>query len=122
MGAKQKAAKAAPKKKKADEGEEEAEGVDLFAIENVCDIGNGEPLFLEFEAHDWALMTLLWELHLLAAAFKKDVADPDREKIPEQHFAFYFQKYFKKQIQPKSFGKDTLKELITTFVKDTVAL
>merc|ERR1712151_501819 len=118
--AKQKTAKAAPKKKKADDGEEDEAGMDIYSIDNVCDVGNGEPLFLDFEAHDWALMTLRWELHLVAVAFKKDVGDPDREKIPEQHFSFYFSKYFKKSIQPKNFGKDSIKEVVAAYVKDTV--
>merc|ERR1712048_336160 len=100
-------------------GEDEV-GVDIFSIENVCDVGNGEPLFLDFESHDWALMTLRWELHLLATAFKKDVADPDREKIPEQHFSFYFNKYFKKNLNTKNFGKESVKDLVASLVKDTV--
>merc|ERR1712048_661852 len=117
--AKQKAAKANPKKKKADE-DEDAPGVDIFSVENVCDVGNGEPLFLEFEAHDWTLMSLRWELHLLAVAFKKDVGDPDREKIPEQHFAYYMNKYFKKSVNTKQFGKDNIKDVVAAYVKDTV--
>merc|ERR1712151_91410 len=120
--AKQKAAKAAPKRKRTDDEADEEAGMDLFSIEDVCNVGNGEPLFLDFEAHDWALMTLRWELHLLATAFKKDVNDEDREKIPEQYLQFYFQKYFKKNINPKSFGKDDIKDLVTAFVKDTVTL
>merc|ERR1712048_1028282 len=43
-------------------------------------------------------------------------------KIPEQHMAFYFQKYFKKPINPKMFGKDSVKDLITGFVKETVTI
>jgi len=119
--AKQKTVKATSKKKTEDEADESA-GIDIFSIEDVCDVGKGVPLFLDFEAHDWALMTLRWEMHLLATAFKKDVNDEDRQKIPEQHLAFYFQKYFKKSISPKTFGKESLKDLITGFVKDTVTL
>merc|ERR1712048_736608 len=119
--AQQKTAKAASKSKKIDDGDEEEAGVDIFAIENVCNVGNGDPLFLDFEAHDWTLMSLRWELHLLAVAFKKDVGDPDREKIPEQHFAYYMNKYFKKSVNAKQFGKDNIKDVVTAYVKDTVA-
>merc|ERR1712151_282539 len=117
--AKQKAAKLSKKKKKED-GDEDDAGKDIFSVDNICDVGNGDPLFLDFETQDWALMTLGWELHLLVTAFKKDVGDADREKVPEQHVEFYFQKYFKKAIQPKTFGKDTIKELVAAYVKDAV--
>merc|ERR1712226_140241 len=62
-----------------------------------------------------------WELHLLATAFKKDVNDPDREAIPMQHVLYYYNKYFKKALHCKTFGKDTIKDL-SEFVKDAVKM
>merc|ERR1712048_1093089 len=106
---KQKTAQETAKKKPDDDEDLDK---DIFTIQDICDVGDGEPLFLNFTPEDWALMSLRWELHLLAAAFKKDVDDPDRTEIPEQHMAFYYYKYFKKNLAPKGYGKDTLAELV----------
>mmetsp|Transcript_121530 Transcript_121530/g.343817 ORF Transcript_121530/g.343817 Transcript_121530/m.343817 type:complete len:817 (-) Transcript_121530:120-2570(-) len=117
---KQTAAKSVIAPKKADDDEEET-AVDILLVEDVCDIGDGEPLFFNFSPEDWALCALRWELHLLAAAFKKDVDDPDRVSIPEAHVQYYYSKYFKKNLGWKAFGKDSLASL-ATMVKDTVSL
>jgi len=55
-------------------------------------------------------------------AFKKDVNDPERQDIPEAHFMFYYGKYFKKALAPKLFGKENLKDLFDSFLKDVVTL
>lgn len=59
----------------------------------VKDIGTGEPLFCNFgfEAkgvrsrsrmlQDWALLSLRFELHLLAHSFLHDCGDPERPLI-----------------------------------------
>ncbi|CAE8731434.1 unnamed protein product, partial [Polarella glacialis] len=60
-------------------------------------------------------------LYLLQDAFQKDVNDPDRAGIPENHLSFYYYKYFKKQLNPKLFNLSTNLELIA-LVKDTVAI
>merc|ERR1711879_449920 len=51
----------------------------------------------------------------------KDVNDPDRPDIQEQHFAFYYNRYYKKQLNVRFFGKETVPELFE-MVNDTVAL
>ena len=55
-------------------------------------IGNGEPLFADFNWEDWALLTLRYELHLLSHAFKKDVDDPERPGFSDTHLSFYYNK------------------------------
>merc|ERR1712187_301683 len=109
--AKQKAVNANPKKK-TDDDEDPFLGADIFTLEDVSDIGNGEPLFQKFDDQDWALMKLRWELHLLPTAFKKDVDGPDRQAIPQEHVGFYYQKYFKKNLNLKCFNVDSLDGLV----------
>merc|ERR1711939_840224 len=94
---------------------------DIFAVDNVCDIGHGEPLFAKFGNEDWVLMQLRWELYTFVTAFKKDVDDADRQAIPEPHISFYYNRYHKKNFTPKLFGKDTLTELLG-MAKDTVTI
>merc|ERR1712217_910636 len=100
--------------------DEEAEDeVDIFLVEDVKDVGNGAPLFADFAMEDWALLQLRMELYYLQAAFRKDVDDPERSSIPDAHLAYYYNKYFKKTLNPKNFGKTTNSELCV-LVKDTV--
>ncbi|CAE7405966.1 unnamed protein product, partial [Symbiodinium pilosum] len=70
---------------------------------------------------DWALLQLRYELFLLQDSFKKDVNDPDRVAIPEAHVAFYYSKYFKKQMNTKQFGVSEMSDIVK-LVKDTVAI
>merc|ERR1711920_441665 len=70
----------------------------------------------EWVFEDWALLQLRYELFLLQSAFKVDVNDPDRPGIHEGHFGFYYQKYFRKYLNPKFFGVEGHTEL----VKETV--
>ncbi|CAE8590251.1 unnamed protein product, partial [Polarella glacialis] len=115
---KQKAFKAAGAKKT---GESSEAAKDISSVEDVSDIGGGEPLFANFAPEDWALIQLRHELYLLQDAFQKDANDPDRAGIPENHLSFYYNKYFKKQLNPKLFNLSTNLELIA-LVKDTVAI
>eukprot|EP00408_Alexandrium_pacificum_P067093 CAMPEP_0171175998 /NCGR_PEP_ID=MMETSP0790-20130122/11513_1 /TAXON_ID=2925 /ORGANISM="Alexandrium catenella, Strain OF101" /LENGTH=837 /DNA_ID=CAMNT_0011640883 /DNA_START=69 /DNA_END=2579 /DNA_ORIENTATION=+ len=117
-------------KKKAAEGEEKKDGeeeleekmdVDIMSVEDVCDVGNGEPLFAEFAFEDWALLTLRFELHLLQEAFREDANDPERVGIHESHLLFYYDKYYKKQLTPGLYGKDTPADVVD-LVKDAVQL
>lgn len=87
------------------------EELDVFAVEDVTDVGNGEPLFGNFVPEDWALLSLRYELHLLMHAFRKDLDDPERPGFTEAHAAFYFNKYFKKPLAPQTFGMSDLKGL-----------
>merc|ERR1712110_956798 len=105
-----------------DEAEEEAKPeIDIFDVEDVTDIGTGEPLFAEFGFEDWALSSLRFELDLLIKFWAKDVNDPDSPDIQEQHFAFYYNRYYKKQLNVRFFGKETVPDLFE-MVNDTVAL
>lgn len=115
--AKQKAFKAAPKK---DAGEEK-KPKDLASIEDINDIGDGEPAYASFEPEDWALLQLRYEVFLLADAYKKDLDDPDRQQIPEVHLAFYYSKYYNKQLNPGIFTLKTVAELVD-LVKSTATI
>ncbi|CAE7331738.1 unnamed protein product [Symbiodinium natans] len=99
----------------------DAASLDPFAIEDVTDLGNGEPLFAEFTFEDWMLLTLRFELHLLCHAFRHDLDDPDRPSFKENHFSFYYQKYYKRGFNLKSFGVESTEGLVN-LVKDTVEM
>jgi len=125
--AKQKAKpKSAAKPKKAEgedaEEEESKPDVDIFEVKDVCDIGNGVALFSEFAFEDWTILSLRAELFLLMEGFKKDANDDERVGIHESLFQHYYNKYFKRGFNPKLYGKDNLKEVISDFVKDTVKI
>lgn len=117
---KQTAFKAKAKPKKADDADAAAD-TNIMEAKDVNDIGNGEPLYANFGFEDWALLSLRYELYLVMKSFTTDVNDEDRPGIPENHFLFYFQKYLKKSIAPKSYGKENLADLFT-LIKDTVAI
>lgn len=89
-----------------------AEDIDVGSVDDVTDLGNGEPLFAYFEYEDWTLLAARYELHLLLHAFKNDLDDPDRPSFPEGHVAFYYNKYFKKPFHLKSFSCKEFKDFI----------
>jgi len=132
---KRKAAKAAEKKVEK-EGEEEAaeeepqgedsmeidvDELDALTVEDINDIGTGEPLFANFAFEDWSLLRVRLELHLLLVSFKKDLNDPERQSFHESHLSFYYNKYFKKSFNIKFFGVDKFAGL-AALIGDTVAL
>jgi len=92
---------------------------DVFGVEDILDVGKGEPLFAQFSMEDWTMMSLRFEMHLLAHAFRRDANDPDRVGIHVEHLAFYYQRYFKKTLNHKLFGVETVQEMLD-MVKDTV--
>jgi len=106
-----------------DEGAAEMEGddIDIFSVEDVCNVGDGEPLFSNFSSEDWALLQLRFDLYFLQLAFKKDVDDPERIGIHETHLNFYYNKYCRKQLNPKHFGVATNTD-VCKLIKDTVAI
>jgi hypothetical protein len=113
--------KEAKKKAAAEAGEEEveeepmeinAEDIDVFGVEDVTDIGSGEPLFANFAFEDWTLLGLRVEFHLLLHSWKKDLNDPDRPSFKENHMPFYYNKYFKKQFNLKAYGVEELKDFM----------
>eukprot|EP00931_Biecheleriopsis_adriatica_P023799 TRINITY_DN1495_c0_g1_i1.p1 TRINITY_DN1495_c0_g1~~TRINITY_DN1495_c0_g1_i1.p1 ORF type:complete len:912 (-),score=269.55 TRINITY_DN1495_c0_g1_i1:83-2509(-) len=94
---------------------------DVFDIEDVCDIGHGEPVFAAFAFEDWALLSLRFELHLLAHAFKHDCGDPERAGIYPDHLLFYYNKYFKKGLNPRNYGVADIPTMLD-MIKDTVLI
>jgi len=100
---------------------EEFDKLDVFGLESILDTGRGIPLFYQFGFEDWTMMQLRYELHILVHAFRRDVNDPDRVGIHVDHFLFYYNKYFKKQLNAKYYGADTVKELME-LVRDTVVI
>jgi len=128
IAADKKAAKAAD----AGEGEEaakeeeepmkiDAEDVEPSSVEDVNDIGSGEPLFANFAFEDWMLVSLRYELHLLVHAFKKDIDDAERTGFHESHLGFYYNKYFHKQWSTRTFGCNSLKDVVE-LIKENVAI
>jgi len=116
------------KKKKEEDAEDEdgdgdkaPEDIDIFALEDINDLGEGVPLYKDFGFEDWALVTLRWELYLLSHAFMKDVDDEERVGIHESNLAFYYNKYYKKTLNSKHYGKDTNTALLD-LIKDTVTI
>jgi len=102
------------------EEELDREEVDIFGIENICDMDSeGTPLFSNFAFEDWALLSLRFELHLLVHSFRHDANDPERTGIHPEHLAFYYNRYYKKALNSKNYGVETVDELLE-LVKDTV--
>lgn len=111
-----------------DEEEEEpkqtdinAEDLDVFAVDDVTDVGNGEPLFANFVYQDWALLSLRFELHLMIHAYKRDLDDPDRPTFHENHLGFYYNKYYNKPFAVSNFGCANVAEVVE-LIKDTVEI
>eukprot|EP00927_Polykrikos_kofoidii_P071813 TRINITY_DN68021_c0_g1_i1.p1 TRINITY_DN68021_c0_g1~~TRINITY_DN68021_c0_g1_i1.p1 ORF type:complete len:946 (+),score=162.80 TRINITY_DN68021_c0_g1_i1:62-2899(+) len=95
------------------------ENLDVYTVANVFDIAKGEPLFANFEYEDWTLLGLRAELLFLVHGFRYDLNDPERPAFHLSHLSFYYQKYFKKPLEPKHFGVASLSDLLN-LVKDTV--
>jgi len=117
-----------PADEKMEEAEEEEEdvavdfeGIDVFGVDDVMDLGGGMPLFKDFLSEDWALLSLRFELHLLVHAFKHDVADDERPGIPVNDLAFYYNKYYKKPLAQASYGVESLADVVN-LVHDTTRI
>jgi len=115
------AAKAGEADEKEGEEDDPRDTLDVFAVEDISDVGEGEPLFGRFEHEDWSLLTLRYDMHLLVNAFKHDVEDAEMPGMPEAHLAFYINKYFHKTIDPKYYALSTLAEVLKQ-VDDTVCI
>eukprot|EP00440_Ansanella_granifera_P038802 gb/GFBE01042104.1/.p1 GENE.gb/GFBE01042104.1/~~gb/GFBE01042104.1/.p1 ORF type:complete len:1026 (+),score=358.55 gb/GFBE01042104.1/:1-3078(+) len=94
---------------------------DVFEIEDVMDVGTGEPLFCNFTFEDWALLSLRFEMHLLSHSFLKDCGDPERAGIYPDHLTFYYNKYYKKALNPKNYGVDGVEDLLG-LIRDTIVI
>jgi len=112
---------ASGKKPAKKEGDEADEDVDLFSVTDVCDVGEGVPLFSNFSTEDWQLLNLRCEMALLSVSFKKDADDEDRTGIPLDHLAFYYDRYFRMNFSAKQFGLATNEEVLA-MCKDTVSV
>jgi len=109
-----------------EEEEEEVVDVDLasldvFEVDDVCDIGGGKPLCNDFQNADWTIMGLRFELNLLVHAFRKDIDDPERLGIHIDHLGFYYSKYFRKDFWPATYGCDN-EQGVLDLVKDIIYL
>lgn len=106
-----------------EDDEVDIESLDVFAVEDVCDVGGSPkmPLFTKFAFEDWTMMGLRYELSLLTHAFRRDVNDSDRIGIHIDHLGFYYNKYFKKALNTKFYGVESMKELLG-LVRDTVVV
>lgn len=102
-----------------EEEEVDFEGVDIFGVDEVDDIGGGMPLYKDFASEDWILMSLCFELHLMAHAFRKDCDDPDRKGIILEHLPFYYSRYYSKTLVPKNYGMESEAEVVN-LCKDCV--
>jgi len=98
--------------------------VDVFGCDDIYEIGGKPiqmPLFAEFAIEDWALMGLRFEMNLLVNAYKKDVKDPERLEIHEDNISYYYQKYFKKNLNAAFFGRKSINDLLR-FLGDTLTI
>lgn len=115
-------ARALEEKVEAEQNEDvDTENLDVLAVEDINDIGNGEPLFGQFQYEDWILLSTRYELHLLAHSFKKDLNDPDRPSFDLKHLSFYYQKYYRKAWNFSQFGVKEFEELVE-LLKDSVSV
>jgi len=98
-----------------------AEDVDVMSVEDVADLGNGEPLFANFAFEDWVMLSTRYELHLLLHAFRKAMNDPDRASFGEANLDFYYIMHYKKPFKLQSFGTTSLRSFVD-LMKDTLAI
>jgi len=97
------------------------ENLNVFGVADVLNIGGGAPLWKDFQSEDWAMTSLRFELHLLAHAFRLDANDPERPGVHLDHLLYYYNRYYRKQLNLNSYGVGTVKDLVD-LVSDTVCL
>eukprot|EP00927_Polykrikos_kofoidii_P048527 TRINITY_DN42796_c0_g1_i1.p1 TRINITY_DN42796_c0_g1~~TRINITY_DN42796_c0_g1_i1.p1 ORF type:complete len:992 (+),score=200.91 TRINITY_DN42796_c0_g1_i1:24-2978(+) len=97
------------------------EDLDVFAVEDVNDVGNMEPLFSQFGLDDWAMLGLRVEMHLLVQAFRHDVVDPSMRAIRVDNLEYYYHRYYMKSLSLKYYGVESVQELLH-FVRDSVSI
>jgi len=101
--------------------EVDLENLDVMAVEDILDVGAGEPLFANFTYEDWTLLSTRYELHLLIHSFKKDLNDPDRPSFAMKDLGYYYNKYYRKSWNFQQFGVKEFDDLID-LIKDSVSL
>jgi len=93
---------------------------DVFGIEDINNIdGEDTPLYMDWEYEDWILLSLRFEVHLLIYSFLKDCPDKERPGMPPEHLAFYYERYFNKTLNLKTFSCETAEDLLG-LIKDTI--
>lgn len=95
--------------------------IDVSTVEDINDIGSGEPLFSNFAFEDWTMLSARYEIHLLVLSFKKDLDDADRPSFTAKDLPFYYNKYFKKAFNIRTFGMEKVEKLME-LIKDTVKI
>jgi len=95
--------------------------LDVFTVENVNDIGSGEPLYSNFEYEDWCLLAFRIELFLLVHGFRLDVDDVERQTFHESHLPFYYNRYWKKALDPKMYNRGTTSDIVA-LLKDAIEI
>ncbi|KAF4757927.1 hypothetical protein FOZ63_033070 [Perkinsus olseni] len=107
--------------KEGTEGQKEGEEEDVWAAEDIDNVdGEQTPLYGQFEAVDWNLLSLRFELHLLCHSFKKDVSDADVVGIHRSLLGYYYLLYFKKNLTPSICGAKSIDDLLDRLVTDTI--
>jgi len=97
------------------------EAIDVFGVEDVTDVAEKVPLFRDWNLEDFTMMTLRFELHLLAHSFKEDCSDPDRAGIPLDHLGFYYKRYFNRDLSFGAYGVKDAAALLA-LVNDSMAV
>jgi len=97
------------------------EDLDVFGVEDIDDVGTGEPLYANYVYEDWSLLTARFECHAMLHSWKKDLDDPDRPSFQESHMSFYYTKYFKKNFQLTNFNCKAFKDFVS-LIKDTMVV
>ncbi|CAK9049828.1 unnamed protein product [Durusdinium trenchii] len=92
--------------------------LDVFAIDNIMDIGEGEPLFGSFEYEDWLLLSTKVELHLLVHHFRDDTGGAVLDESNLQH---YYKTYFRRELKLDDFAAKSAAEVIE-LVQDSVCI
>lgn len=103
------------------------DAADIWAVEDINDLdGKGTPLYGKFQAEDWQLLNLRYELHLLCHAFFRDATaeDGDIKGIHRSLLQHYFSTYFvgHPPLIASLYGGKSVDELLDTFVVDTITV
>merc|ERR1711865_707554 len=69
-----------PEEKEEEDVVVDFEKFDVFGADDILNIGGtlAQPLFSKFQGEDWTMMSLRYELNLIAHSFCKDVNDSHR--------------------------------------------
>eukprot|EP00451_Oxyrrhis_marina_P041143 CAMPEP_0204397874 /NCGR_PEP_ID=MMETSP0470-20130426/2414_1 /ASSEMBLY_ACC=CAM_ASM_000385 /TAXON_ID=2969 /ORGANISM="Oxyrrhis marina" /LENGTH=827 /DNA_ID=CAMNT_0051392367 /DNA_START=925 /DNA_END=3409 /DNA_ORIENTATION=- len=92
---------------------------DIWSVEDVKDTGSGLPLFKSFQAEDWALLNLRFEMHAMIHAFRQEVGE-DHPGIHPETFVHYYTTFFGKGFSYQMYGQDNLED-IARLLGDTLS-